>query len=123
MRRQPIRLEHVRHDQSTVAGGCRGGTERSAARGVAFRKPATRAQPPDEHAPGRVAYAFLHDRVQQAAYDLIPEAQKKPIHLDVGRLLLREFDADAADDRIFTIVNHLNIGGDLIDTAVERLAL
>ena len=81
------------------------------------------AQPADEHAPGRVAYSFLHDRVQQAAYDLIPEAQKKPIHLDVGRLLLGEFDADAPDDRIFTIVNHLNIGGDLIDTAVERLAV
>jgi predicted ATPase/transcriptional regulator with GAF, ATPase, and Fis domain len=77
----------------------------------------------DDHASGRVAYSFLHDRVQQAAYDLIPEAQKKPIHLDVGRLLLAEFDADAPDDRIFTIVNHLNIGADLIDTIVERLAV
>src|SRR5436190_5234794 len=79
--------------------------------------------PSDERVPGRVSYSFLHDRVQQAAYDLIPEAQKKPIHLDVGRLLLPELDADAPDDRIFTIVNHLNIGADLIDTAVERLAV
>ena len=47
---------------------------------------------------------------------LIPEAQKKPVHLDVGRLLLAEFDADAPDDRLFAIVNHLNIGADLIDT-------
>jgi predicted ATPase/transcriptional regulator with GAF, ATPase, and Fis domain len=77
----------------------------------------------DEHASGRVTYSFLHDRVQQAAYDLIPAAQKRPVHLDVGRLLLAEFDADAPDDRIFTIVNHLNIGADLIHSAVERLSV
>ena len=77
----------------------------------------------DEDGSGRAVYSFLHDRVQQAAYDLIPEAQKKPIHLDVGRLLLAEFDADAPDDRIFTVVNHLNIGADLIDTTVERLTV
>ena len=68
-------------------------------------------------------YSFLHDRVQQAAYGLIPEGQKMPVHLDVGRLLLADFDADVPDDRIFTIVNHLNIGGDLIDNAAERLLL
>ena len=77
----------------------------------------------DEHASGRVTYSFLHDRVQQAAYDLIPDAQKKKVHLDVGRLLLADFDAEVPDDRIFTIVNHLNIGADLIDGAVERLAV
>jgi predicted ATPase/transcriptional regulator with GAF, ATPase, and Fis domain len=81
------------------------------------------SKPSDEHAAGRVAYSFLHDRVQQAAYDLIPEAEKRPIHLDVGRLLLAEFDADAPDDRIFTIVNHLNIGADLIDSTADRLAV
>jgi predicted ATPase/transcriptional regulator with GAF, ATPase, and Fis domain len=68
-------------------------------------------------------YAFLHDRVQQAAYGLIPDAQKQPIHLDVGRLLLADFDAESGDDRIFTIINHLNKGGDLITDRTEQLAL
>jgi predicted ATPase/transcriptional regulator with GAF, ATPase, and Fis domain len=77
----------------------------------------------DERAAGRVVYSFLHDRVQQAAYGLIPDAQKEPLHLDVGRLLLAEHGGDVPDDRIFTIVNHLNIGGALINEPAERLRL
>jgi predicted ATPase/transcriptional regulator with GAF, ATPase, and Fis domain len=72
-----------------------------------------------EHA----VYSFLHDRVQQAAYGLIPEADKKPVHLDLGRLLLVEFNATIPDDRIFAILNHVNIGSDLITDASERLSL
>jgi predicted ATPase/transcriptional regulator with GAF, ATPase, and Fis domain len=66
-------------------------------------------------------YAFLHDRVQQAAYALIPEEQKKPVHLDVGRLLLAGYSADVPDERLFEIVNHLNIGAALIDDPSERV--
>jgi tetratricopeptide (TPR) repeat protein len=77
----------------------------------------------DERASGRGTYAFVHDRVQQAAYDLIPEARKMEVHLDVGRLLLADADVDAPDDRTFAIVNHLNIGSDLIDQPAERLSV
>src|SRR5262249_9202115 len=80
-----------------------------------------RASGSDEGAGG--VYAFLHDRVQQAAYGLIAEADKKPVHLDLGRLLLVDFDVRVPDDRIFTILNHLNIGSDLITSVAERLSL
>ena len=76
----------------------------------------------DEHRRRR-SYSFLHDRVQQAAYGLIPDADKTPFHLDAGRLLLADFDPDAGDDRIFTIVNHLNIGRHLIVDRDERVAV
>jgi len=45
------------------------------------------------------------------------------VHLDAGRLLLAEFEPDGSHDRIFTIVNHLNIGSSPITSAGERLSL
>ncbi|HSB61022.1 MAG TPA: sigma 54-interacting transcriptional regulator, partial [Vicinamibacteria bacterium] len=70
------------------------------------------------------AYRFLHDRVQQAAYALIPEEQKKPVHLGVGRLLLGERAwGDPPEERLFEIVNHLNLGRDLVGDQGERLRL
>jgi len=69
------------------------------------------------------AYAFLHDRVQQASYDLMPLDERRRVHLDVGRILLAEYDDAVPDDRLFEIVNHLNIGQTLIAEPRERLRL
>jgi serine/threonine protein kinase len=65
-------------------------------------------------------YKFLHDRVQQAAYSLIPEAQKKFTHLTIGQLLLRNALAEEIQDRIFVIISHLNIGCSLMPQGTER---
>jgi PAS domain S-box-containing protein len=73
-------------------------------------------------APG-VAYAFLHDRVQQSAYALIPSEQKRLAHLTVGRLLQSTGEREQGDERLFDIVHHLNLGRALIDDPAERLAL
>jgi PAS domain S-box-containing protein len=72
--------------------------------------------------PAGITYRFLHDRVQQAAYDQIPEEGRRPAHLTIGRLLL-ERDGDANPDTLFEIVNHLNYGRALIArTERQRLA-
>lgn len=64
-------------------------------------------------------YTFLHDRVRKAAYDLIPDEEKKNVHLKIGRLLLRFFDSDATDDHLFEVVHHLNGCSELITDRAE----
>jgi predicted ATPase/signal transduction histidine kinase len=65
-------------------------------------------------------YRFLHDRVRQAAYSLVPEERRAEVHLRIGRLLLGVPSAREIDDRLFDIVHHLNRGAELIDTQAER---
>ncbi|RJR46448.1 MAG: response regulator [Desulfobacteraceae bacterium] len=68
-------------------------------------------------------YIFCHDRIQQAAYSLIPEEGRREVHWKVGDLLLRNTPPDAMDRRLFDIVNHLNKGiGPSIGTE-ERVEL
>ena len=66
-------------------------------------------------------YRFLHDRVQQAAYALIPEDDKQSIHLKIGQLLLQSYSAQEQDEHVFDIVSHLNIGFEQIEELDDRL--
>src|SRR5690606_15761807 len=81
-----------------------------------------------------VQYRFLHDRVQQAAYDLLDEERKTAIHLQIGRRSLEKVRASLVktgntavgeqsvssessvehSELLFEIVNHLNQGITLI---------
>ncbi|QMS87340.1 AAA family ATPase [Nostoc edaphicum CCNP1411] len=72
------------------------------------------------HSSLTVNYKFLHDRVQQAAYALIPEDKKQSIHLQIGQLLLSKIPIKKQEERIFEIVNQLNIGVKLITRQSDR---
>jgi PAS domain S-box-containing protein len=66
------------------------------------------------------AYAFAHDRVQEAAYALIPTGERAAAHLRIGRALASDTTPDTLEEAIFDIVIHLNRGAVLITTQVER---
>lgn len=66
------------------------------------------------------SYRFLHDRVQEAAYSLIPEDLRAEAHLRIGTLLAEHTPPEKLEDRIFDIVNQLNRGSHLIGSVEER---
>jgi PAS domain S-box-containing protein len=66
------------------------------------------------------SYKLVHDRVQEAAYSLIPERLRPEAHLRVGRLLAAHTPAEKREEAIFDIVNQLNRGTALITSQDER---
>ncbi|MCK1525132.1 ATP-binding sensor histidine kinase [Bradyrhizobium sp. 17] len=66
------------------------------------------------------AYSFLHDRVQEAAYSLIPETARAEAHIRIGRLLAVGTPPTQIEEKIFDIVNQLNRGSHLIVSDQER---
>src|SRR5262249_26122369 len=68
----------------------------------------------------RDSYRFLHDRVQEAAYSLIPEEGRAQTHLRIGRLLAAHTSPNEREDGIFDVVNQMNRSAALIDSSDER---
>ena len=65
-------------------------------------------------------YRFLHDRVREAAYALIPESERAAVHLAIGRRLAAQFPPSAVEESVFEIVGQFNRGGALISARRER---
>jgi predicted ATPase len=74
--------------------------------GLIFRTPAS--------------YVFLHDRIQEAAYALIPNTDRAALHLRIGRVLKEATLAAAQSDTIFELANQFNRAVDLIALREER---
>lgn len=67
-----------------------------------------------------VTLEFMHDRVRQAAYSLIPHGQRQELHLYIGRMLLSTIPENELEEQIFEVVNQLNHGKELITAKDER---
>ena len=56
------------------------------------------------------AYTFLHDRIHQAAYSLIPEESRADLHLRIGRALLASMAPDQLAEHLFDVASQLSRG-------------
>ncbi|MDY6824854.1 MAG: ATP-binding sensor histidine kinase [Thermodesulfobacteriota bacterium] len=83
------------------------------------------------HDAGLVYYSgdqgyFLHDRIHEAAYSLIPEAERPAIHHAIGRYMHQNTPADKLGEMIFPIINQLNAGRSVLTVTTgehERIEL
>ncbi|MFC1850942.1 response regulator [candidate division CSSED10-310 bacterium] len=66
-----------------------------------------------------ILYSFPHARIQQAAYLLMGEQEKREAHLQIGKFLWQRFLPEQEEEHIFSIVNHLNSGKELISDFYE----
>ena len=69
------------------------------------------------------SFKFLHDRVQQAAYALIAQKEKQPVHLQIGQTLLKQYAPEKGEALLFDIVHHLNLARRVKDKWKERSKL
>jgi PAS domain S-box-containing protein len=67
------------------------------------------------------SYRFFHDRVQEAAYALIPTEDRAELHLRIARLLVTETAQERVAEKIYDLVNQLNLGSALISEWPEKV--
>lgn len=60
--------------------------------------------------PEQDCHKFLHDRIQQAAYSLIPEDQRAALHVRIGRALAEKMTVEELEERSFDVANQFNRG-------------
>jgi PAS domain S-box-containing protein len=65
--------------------------------------------------------SFIHDRVQEAAYAIIPSHEKVLIHLRIGRLLLSATPPESIEEAAFAIVDQFARGRSEIRSREERV--
>lgn len=68
-------------------------------------------------------FKFAHDRIQQAAYSLIPDEKRLKTHFQIGRILEKRISKETLEEKIFTVVNQLNHGISFLNTGEEKIHL
>jgi predicted ATPase len=66
---------------------------------------------------------FLHDRIQEAAYALVPSEDRDRTHLTIGRLLLQSHRTSDDEQDLYKIVDQLNHGLHLVEDDQERFQI
>ena len=66
-----------------------------------------------------VEYKFAHDRIQQATYSLLSEADKQNLHWQIGQTMLENTPIEI-QRKMFEIVNQLNLGVQLVEQQAQQ---
>ena len=66
---------------------------------------------------------FVHDRVQEAAYTLVPIEERDRLHLTIGRLLLQRHHTSDDEQDPYRIADQLNHGLHLVEDEQERMQI
>lgn len=66
------------------------------------------------------AFRFPHDRVREAAYSLLPPAERATLHLRIGRSLLARTEGTEREAKDFIIADQLNRAASLMTTVGDR---
>ncbi|MES2532943.1 MAG: AAA family ATPase [Pseudomonadota bacterium] len=69
---------------------------------------------------GAGSYRFMHDRIQEAAYELLPAAERAAMHLDIGRRMQRHAGASDIESMVFELVHQFARGTGLLVSDAER---
>ena len=73
----------------------------------------------DEYSLNKSQYCFLHDKVQQAAYQLPPEEGREQLLLHIGKHWLENITEEELETNLFTLLRVLNSTINLIDNNEE----
>ena len=84
-------------------------------------EPGADALPP---AAGGSRFSFVHDRVQQAAYSLLSDAEPDRLHLAIGRIMLHDLTkAQDESELLFQTLDHLTPRFHLLTNPAEQSLL
>ncbi|MFO0751419.1 MAG: GAF domain-containing protein [Myxococcota bacterium] len=70
--------------------------------------------------PVGASFRFSHERVRDAALELVPSDERRAMHLAIGRALLAEPASLEQPARAFEIADHIKLCADLVVDAHER---
>ncbi|MEK3912843.1 AAA family ATPase [Paenibacillus sp. FSL H7-0331] len=68
-------------------------------------------------------YSFMHDRIQQAAYAVVPEEDRASLHRNIGYMLQLQTEPGYEEQALFDIIHHLNLGISEVKDQAERRKL
>ncbi|MBA2654067.1 MAG: AAA family ATPase [Gammaproteobacteria bacterium] len=66
-----------------------------------------------------ILYQFSHDRIQQSIYTQVPLEERQRIHLQIGRLILSQYQEGSDQEQLFEMIGHFSQCLNLINDPEE----